>query len=88
MTYIKGELDFLNFNEVHTAYEDKEHRNVCGGCGSNYVVTYSALEEAQEITFEMYEALKAIQFFSSKGWLELSLDVTTAVNNALAKAEC
>ena len=47
--------------EVNTLYKDGEGRNVCGNCGSHYVVSpqeaeaYKAMYEALEIAKEVME---------------------------------
>ena len=55
-----GELRLLNYLKVRTLYEDREKRDVCGDCGSYYVVSPEQLEHDKGIVKDMYEALKGI----------------------------
>ena len=44
-------------NKVRTAYQDRDGRDVCGGCGSYYVVTPEEAKAYQE----MYETLRDLR---------------------------
>lgn len=45
--------------KVYTAYQDGQGRDVCGCCGSYYVVTPEQASKL-EAALDMYEALKGI----------------------------
>jgi predicted RNase H-like nuclease (RuvC/YqgF family) len=41
-------MEEIIFEKVNTAYEDENGRNVCGCCGSYYVVTPRKVKEIEE----------------------------------------
>lgn len=52
-------LDLLDFPTPHVGYEDKEKREVCGCCGTYYVVQPGELKDIKSTVTKLYEALKA-----------------------------
>ena len=75
----------LDFTHVSGSYEDSEKRNVCGCCGSYYVVLPNELEDIQKTVKEMYEALKVIHNDSAFPYLRQQ--TRESVHKALNKAE-
>ena len=53
-------MELLNYNQVHSPYEDGEKRSVCAGCGSYYVVSPEQLARDKEVVNDLYEALELL----------------------------
>ncbi len=54
-------LDLLDFNTPDVGYEDMEKRDVCGCCGTHYVVSLGELADIKERVTGLYEALGTIK---------------------------
>ena len=82
-------MEILNFPRVHTGYQDREGRSVCAGCRSYYVVQPEQLKQAQEITDDMYEALKEMdRMVKENDTVEnIALFVKGITRRVLARAE-
>lgn len=52
--------DLLDFDTPDVGHEDRAKRNVCGCCGTYYVVGYEEPAEIQEIASNLYEACKEV----------------------------
>ena len=84
MNYTKGAIgDLLDFSTPNVGYETVDKQDICGCCGTYFVVSPGELAHAQEVMKEMYEALKVMPKYKSDIG-EYAFDVIT---KALAKAE-
>ena len=80
-------LDLLDFSTPNVGYEDMEGKDVCGCCGTYYVVSPEELAEAKEAVFDLCDAIKS----TLESFENMSLDCTLegcqmVLQQALAKA--
>ena len=84
-------LDLLDFLTPNVGYEDEKHRDVCGCCGTYYVISPSELADVKKRVLAMYKALKKVTTIEQSGAFYDRYDALRAINiakNALALIDC
>ena len=85
MSYTKGAIaNLLDFNTPNVGYEDADKRDVCGCCGTHYVVGVEELSEVAQIVTDLCEACKGLLKVAQ--WTEEERKTFTAIPDiSLAK---